>query len=121
MCSERSSLVNLGCKRQLSQEARRSVQLSQLCAKVQCAAENLGFTLQDVAVAGSVAVAGFPRALFPHELVQARRASVVELAPPTSLLQHGVAPREWGKPPILVPSEDSIVGSDAVVSIAMGA
>ena len=40
-------------------------------------------------------------------------ASVVELAPPTSLLQHGVAPREWGKPPILLPSEDSIVGSDA--------
>ena len=40
-------------------------------------------------------------------------ASVVELASPTSLLQHGVAPREWGKPPILLPSEDSIVGSDA--------
>ena len=121
MCSERSSLVNLGCKRQLSQEARRSVQLSQLRAKVQRAAENLGLSLQDVAVTGSVAVAGFPRALFPHELVQARRASVVELAPLTSLLQHGVVPREWGKPPILVPSEDSIVGSDAVVSIAMGA
>ena len=49
MCSERSSLVNLGCKWQLSQEARRSVQLSQLCAKVQCAAENLGFTLHDTA------------------------------------------------------------------------
>ena len=43
--------MNLGCKRQLSQEARRSVQLSQLRAKVQRAAENLGFTLQDVAVA----------------------------------------------------------------------
>ena len=64
MCSERSSLVNLGCKRQLSQEARRSVQLSQLRAKVQRAAENLGFTLQDVAVAGSVAVAGFPRSTY---------------------------------------------------------